>query len=349
MLEPELEKLVLAHGSGHENSRLELGTFIRGLFKTETPASKAAVAEEPPESQDVSLLDPAAFWEGGEGDAALDLEEEVTAEEEIDGEAVVVSAPVGQPKELFLPESERIAVSPAPVREPRSSPAPPIPQEDFLKASGVKKTNFLLGGIAAGVLLLVLIVVWLLSPIEEATTPDASVAGPVLSGGDQSAPQDSKQNPAIAESDPQPPPDQKSGTLKLNSTPPGALVYINEEKKGVTPFTVRDAVVGTQVSIRIELEGHRPWTQTVTLDESNLIREFNAGLLKEEVCEFGTGWIYVTSEPEGGTVEIGGRRLSGKTPMIINDVCAGVEHELRVQASGHRTWRSGRKSATRIE
>jgi hypothetical protein len=117
------------------------------------------------------------------------------------------------------------------------------------------------------------------------------------------------------------------------------LVYINDIKKGVTPLTVRDAVLGEEVSIRVELEGHKPWEQTVTLDEENKVREFIAGLLKEEACEFGTGWIYVTSEPEGASVEMDGRRLPGKTPKIINEVCAGVEHEIRVQATGFAPWR----------
>ena len=102
---------------------------------------------------------------------------------------------------------------------------------------------------------------------------------------------------------------------------------------------MKDAAVGTQVSIRIELEDHRPWEQTVVLDGSRQVREFTAGLLKKEICEFGTGWIYVTSVPENATVEMNGKRLSGKTPKIINDVCAGVEHEIRVQARGFRTWR----------
>jgi hypothetical protein len=204
-----------------------------------------------------------------------------------------------------------------------------------------KQTNFLLGGVAAAILLLVLMAFWLLSPDEKGRSPDASVAGPVMPGGDKSAPQEPDEKTAVAGGDPQasPPDDRPTGILKLNSTPPGALVYINGNKMGVTPLTVRDAVLGTEVAIRIELEGHKPWTQTVTLDENNKVRDFNAGLLKEEACEFGTGWIYVTSEPAGGTVEMDGRRLPGKTPLIINDVCAGVEHEIRVQAAGYPFWR----------
>lgn len=351
VLEPELEALVRSHGSGHEQGRLELGNFIRGLFKTETPASKAAVSEEAPESQDVSLLDPAAFWDGAEGVGASgveDLADEDTAEVLADGEvevtaeAVVVSAPVSQPKEMFLPDAERIAVTPKKPDGPRPSRAPPVPQEDFLKVGRSRQSNLLLGTVAAGALLLLLLFVWLMSSDED-TTMDASIAGPVTGGGDQGSPGEPRESRDAGGGDaPAAPPegeDGETGIIKLNSVPSGALVYINDEKKGVTPLTVRDAVLGQEVSIRIELEGHKPWEQTVTLDEENKVREFDAGLLKDEVCDLGTGWIYVTSDPEGGSVEMDGRRLPGKTPMIINAVCAGVEHEIRVQATGFRMWR----------
>lgn len=341
-LEPQLEALVRTHGSGHEEGRLQLGAFVRGLFKTETPASKASLAEDASKSQDVALLDPESFWDGSEAEDTAEVVEggegEVTGE--VTGEAVVVSAPVGRPQEMFLPDSERIVVSPQQPRQP--SPAPPAPQKDFLKVGRSKKPNFLLGGAAAAVLLLVFLAVWLSSAgQEDGAALDASVAGPVLTGGDEPAPPQPEEEPAAPGGDLQPdePDDQPTGIIKLNSTPPGALVYINDEKKGVAPLTVRDAVLGEEVSIRVELEGHKPWKQTVILDEDNRVREFDAGLLKEEVCEFGTGWIYVTSEPDGGSVEMDGRRLPGKTPMIINEVCAGVEHEIRVQASGFRLWR----------
>lgn len=340
-LEPELEALVRTHGSGHADGRLQLGALVRRLFKTETPASKAAMAEDASRSQEVSLLDPAAFWNGSEAEDTAEVVEDGEGEitGEVTGEAVVVSAPAGRPREMFLPESERIVVTPRQPPRPAASPAPPIPQEDFLKVGQEKKPSLLLGGIGAAILLLVLMAVWLLLPDEDdSAAMDASLAGPVLTGGDESAPPRQEEEPAIAGGDPQPG-DRPTGIIKLNSTPPGALVYINDEKKGVTPLTVRDAVLGEEVSIRIELEGHKPWTQTVTLNEDTRVRELDAGLLKDEVCEFGTGWIYVTSEPDGGSVEMDGRRLPGKTPMIINEVCAGVEHEIHVQASGFRLWR----------
>jgi hypothetical protein len=254
----------------------------------------------------------------------------------------VVSAPVVPPEEMFLPKSERIVVKPAPAPALPSSSPRSLPQRDFLKVGRrARQTRYTVAGIATGIFLLLVLLVWWLSGSGTQTmTAEASASGPVLAGGEKTEPRILDENlAAVKKETVLPTPSVRTGILKLNSDPPGALVYIDEERKGVTPLTVKDSALGSQVSIRIELEGHRSWTQSVVLDEKNPVREFTAGLPKEEVCEIGAGWIYVTTVPEGGTVEIDGKRLSGKTPMIINDVCAGVEHEIRVQASGFQTWR----------
>ena len=314
--------------------------------KVATAAAKPnADAEATPEPEkSVGLLDPAAFWESGGGAAAPEPEDLArggqAAEEELSGEAVVVSAPIGRPQELFLPESERIAVTPKPTSGIKSSPAPPVPQKDFLKVGQTRKIGYQTAGIAAGICLLVGIAVWSFSGNgNEQVTQDASLAGPDPVGTKKSEPKLTAESRPIARKEPKPPLPSGAGTLKVDSDPSGALVYINDERKGVTPLTIKSVATGTEMILRIELEDHRPWTQTIVLDSTNPVREFNAGLLKEKVCEFGTGWIYVTTVPEGATVEIDGKRLPGKTPKIINDVCAGVEHEIRVQASGFRTWR----------
>lgn len=347
VLKNDLEEPVRIHGFGNaKTDRMQLGTFVREMFgsKSAQPADANArpgktTREKAPASDSVGLLDPSAFWKGGDSDTRT-VEAEDVAEDEPSGEAVVISTPAGRPNELFLPDSERIVDRPRPVSRPPTAPAPPIPQEDFLKVGKTRSTRFAAAGVAAGLCLLAGILIWTLSGAgSETETAETVSANPAWSRGAVPA----LKNPAekiTAGEEPRtpPPPRSRTGILKLNSNPPGALVYINDEKKGVTPLTVKDALVGTEVSVRIELEGHRTWNQTVQFDEDNPVREFTAGLLKDEVCEFGTGWIYVTTDPEGGTVEMDGKRLPGKTPTIINDVCAGVEHEIRVQAVGFRTW-----------
>jgi hypothetical protein len=134
---------------------------------------------------------------------------------------------------------------------------------------------------------------------------------------------------------------EKRGTinLKLNSDPPGALVYIDGERRGATPTTVRGIEAHREISVRIEAEGYRPWEQRYTFDESSRRREIHAGLMQDVDCDTGSGWVYVASDPPGATVELNAKRLPGKTPMVINDVCAEVEHEIRIQAVGFKAWR----------
>lgn len=263
--------------------------------------------------------------------------------EEVTGEALVVSEPVGRPDEMSLPESQRVLAATRPVSRPPSGPAPRVPQKDFLKAGKTRSLRVPTAVVVAGAGLLLLLLGWLLFSGGE-TEDETTEAAPTQPVAVQAAPEVTQDSPEVAggveTKRPPPPANAKTGILKLDSNPSGALVYIDDQKRGVTPLKVKDAYLGTEVSIRIELQGHRPWTQTVQLDEDNPVREFTAGLLEEEVCQLGTGWIYVTTEPEGGTVELDGKRLPGKTPKIIDKVCAGVEHEIRLQAPGCRAWSS---------
>jgi hypothetical protein len=342
ILGKRLEEPVPNHGSGDvKTDRVQLGAFVRGLFKTRAaPREDSKVRpgkpiRKPARSKDaVGLLDPAAFWEEGEP-GPPPVEEQDIAGEEVTGEALVVSEPPGRPDDLSLPESIPVPVAP----RPPTGAAPRIPQEDFLKVGKTSSIRVPSAAIVAVACLLLVLVGWLLfsGGDKEDEITEAASTQPVAPQGPQAVSPGSPET--VSEPTRSPPPaSAKTGILKLDSNPPGALVYVDDEKKGVTPLTVKDACLGTEVSIRIELEGHRPWTQTVQLDEDNPVREFTAGLLKEEVCELGSGWIYVTTEPEGGTVEIDGKRLPGKTPKIIDKVCAGVEHEIRVQATGFRAW-----------
>jgi hypothetical protein len=349
-VEPTLVELVRSHGSGEETDRPQLGAYIREMFTTEAAkvqAKSEVVAEkEDASAKDVSLLDPAIFWGGTDqpiedsvDDATPTLEDEAL-KKEASGEAVVVSSPVGQPKELFLPESERIVVTPSPEPDVASAPAPAVPQKDFIQVGMSRKGPLPVVGIAVGACLLLAIAVWSLGGDgESVVNHDAAVVGPVKLGAEKATPPVSEEA-AVVSPDPEPPKpvNAKTGIIKLDSNPPGALVYVNDEKIGVTPLTLRDITIGSEASIRVELEDHRPWTQTVVLEKESSYREITAGLLKEEKCELGVGWVYVTTEPEGGSVELDGKRLPGKTPMLIDNVCAGVEHKIRVQASGYRAW-----------
>lgn len=57
---------------------------------------------------------------------------------------------------------------------------------------------------------------------------------------------------------------QPRTTLKINSTPPGAQVFIGDEFKGRTPFDIRLPL--GDFDFRLSLNGYYTWEATVTLD-----------------------------------------------------------------------------------
>ena len=52
------------------------------------------------------------------------------------------------------------------------------------------------------------------------------------------------------------------GTLTVRSTPPGAVVLVDGQKKGVTPLE-RDPLVAGKHLVTVRLDGHRDWTREV--------------------------------------------------------------------------------------
>ena len=61
-----------------------------------------------------------------------------------------------------------------------------------------------------------------------------------------------------------------SSKTLIQSTPSGAKVYMNEEYKGVTPYTHSDTkIVGSSTSLRLELEGYE--TLNTFLDRNETV------------------------------------------------------------------------------
>jgi hypothetical protein len=52
------------------------------------------------------------------------------------------------------------------------------------------------------------------------------------------------------------------GGLNVQSRPPGARVFVNDQPAGSTPIVIPDLSAGS-ATVRIELEGYKPWTTTV--------------------------------------------------------------------------------------
>ena len=68
-----------------------------------------------------------------------------------------------------------------------------------------------------------------------------------------------------------PPPVAVVGAVRVESRPPGARVVIDGREVGTTPTVVSDVAAGTR-SLRIELDGYRPWVTSVDVPASDQVR-----------------------------------------------------------------------------
>ena len=96
-------------------------------------------------------------------------------------------------------------------------------------------------------------------------------------------------------------------SLTINSTPPGAKVYINSTYKGETPLTL-NLSPGTY-EVKLIKEGYQEYTTTVTL---------SAGESKTLNIDLTPNYAHLTikSDPSGAKVYINGN-YKGKTPLTL--------------------------------
>lgn len=120
----------------------------------------------------------------------------------------------------------------------------------------------------------------------------------------------------------------KPAQLLITSLPPGARVYVNNDRRGETPLTLAELEPGTY-RIRVELDGFDP-----------LARDVELGLDAKAAEEFrltaNTGTIQLTTTPAGVEIFIAGTRagttVAGSVettnlsnPLLIEGVNAGAQ------------------------
>jgi len=127
------------------------------------------------------------------------------------------------------------------------------------------------------------------------------------------------------------------GTLNIVSIPSGARVYIENEFKGESPYTMENAVPGTY-RIRVEMTGHTPVARDV---------EVLKGIAGTEEFRLtkNTGILSIITAPAGATIMVDGKK-SGITSsantdttavsdqLAITDIIAG-EHSVEIIRKGY--------------
>jgi hypothetical protein len=110
-------------------------------------------------------------------------------------------------------------------------------------------------------------------PSKPAVTPPAKPAGSgiVATSGSASAAARATRDARPPKPQAQAPISQFVGTLAVESSPPGAAVFINRQRVGVTPLEVQGLQSGSRV-IWIERDGYRRWTAAVDVPADRLTR-----------------------------------------------------------------------------
>jgi PKD repeat protein len=130
-----------------------------------------------------------------------------------------------------------------------------------------------------------------------------------------------------------------AGTLTISSTPGGAMVFIDNTVKGITPVTLADTAIGSHLLL-LRKEGYDDYTRNIIIEPATPATI--GATLTKSVPEPTTqptssyGSIAVTSDPPGAVVFLDGRQ-TGTAPIIVPDVLTG-NHEITLSLKGYNDW-----------
>jgi PEGA domain len=119
------------------------------------------------------------------------------------------------------------------------------------------------------------------------------------------------------------------GNLLVRTSPEGATVFIDGDRRGVTPLTVQKLPLGTR-RVRVLRDGFTTEERQVALTRSRPSRSLDLRLTRAQPAAAAsagtiakTGTLVVESRPTGATVLINGRP-AGVTPVTIGDLAPGA-------------------------
>jgi len=122
------------------------------------------------------------------------------------------------------------------------------------------------------------------------------------------------------------------GTIYVESSPAGGVVYINGDNKGHAPVTITGLWPGSY-SISVELPGYQDFTTSTSISGATRSSVY-CSLIPD-----GTGnGLYVVSTPSNARVFVDGT-LKGMTPLMLSNAAAGT-HTIQLKLSGYTEWKS---------
>lgn len=121
------------------------------------------------------------------------------------------------------------------------------------------------------------------------------------------------------------------GSIRVQSTPPGAMIFLDGTEVGATPGLIPKVEAGEH-NIVIVKDGYSSFSRTVNVAR-NVTASVNAVLTKE----YGT--LNITSEPANAAVYIDGvsKGLTSSTGLRVTGLGIGA-HKIRVAKTGYQTY-----------
>jgi serine/threonine-protein kinase len=124
-----------------------------------------------------------------------------------------------------------------------------------------------------------------------------------------------------------------TGSLRVESEPPGARVRIDGQARGETPLVLADLPFG-DYEVRVERKGYDSQSRDVSLSAAAPSAEWKAVLARPAPVAPATADIL--SSPPGASVSVDGRP-AGKTPLAGVRLKPG-RHQVALALEGHETW-----------
>ena len=134
------------------------------------------------------------------------------------------------------------------------------------------------------------------------------------------------------------------GRLLVRSTPSGAEVFLNGERRGVSPVAVRDLALGAY-TVRVVRPGFEPSQQRVVLEAGRPARALEVVLARTGAPATApaaaaaspstatTGSLLIESRPSGAQAFVDGVEV-GRTPVTVPAAAIGAR-AVRIQLPGY--------------
>jgi TonB family protein len=123
-----------------------------------------------------------------------------------------------------------------------------------------------------------------------------------------------------------------TGSIHVETTPPGAAISINGEPKGNAPLDVADLAVGNY-EVRAELRGYEPTSETVAVVAGTANVPVKLGLTRVAPV---TGSVEIVSEPAGAAISVDGNP-AGQAPLPALRLKPG-SHKVDAAKEGFEPW-----------